>query len=47
MESTLILLSKVLPPEELQALIQSGEVKQTESGITYLIIKSNEDNQTV
>jgi hypothetical protein len=45
MEQTINWLAHV-DPEKVNALIQSGKVKQTESGINYLVIEEDGNTNT-
>jgi len=44
MEQTLALIHSQ-SPEAVEAIVQSGEIRQTESGIRYLIIPEEDDTE--
>ena len=45
MEQTINMIAQI-DPERFNSLIQSGTVKQTESGINYLVIEEDGNNNT-
>jgi len=45
MEQTINMIAQI-DPERVNSLIQSGTVKQTESGINYLVIEEDGNNNT-